>query len=316
MKWEVILHHCTNGTQDCHTHFIQEFDGVDQGTFAAPDHDYYCYLEFKLTVTDSEGLFDEDSVLIDPQSVVLTFDSDPSGLLLSFGSENLLAPFQRTVVVGSLNSITAISPQHQGSFYYFNSWSDAGAQSHEITAGSTPTTYIANYHTLLYFDDFEDSDASDWTPNKGSWNVLSGFLSGTYKKKADIISPFTGCSVCTIEANIRIDTPGAQVSLLGWFDDKQNTVEVLFSDTKDKVVLKYRSGGSVITKIKSKITIDSGIDYRVKLAYDGTRFLVYLDNVFLFEANAPQAPNGTVGFRLKSTSGQDATARFAEILVY
>lgn len=318
MQWEIILHHCTDGMQNCHSHSIQEFDGVDHGTFAAPDHGWYSYLEFKLTVTDSEGLTDQDSVYVDPLGVVLTFDTIPSGLQLSFGGSTVTAPFQQTVIVGSLNSVTAPSPLNQNStFYYFEKWSDGGDQSHEITAGQNPTTYIASYHTLIYFDDFEDGDAFDWTPIKGLWSVQNGNLTGAYRKKADIISPFDGCVVCTIEANLQIDTPDAEVSLLAWYLDKHNTVEVRLQDSKDKIVLKHRSNGTIITKAKFDILIDPGIDYRVKLVYDGTRFLLYLNKVFLLETIAVQPPNnGTVGLRLKSTTGQDANASFAEILVY
>lgn len=318
MHWEVILHHCTNGTQNCHIHSIQEYDGVDHGIFASPDHEWYCFLEFKLTVVDSEGLTNQESVYIDPISVILSLDTNPSGLQLSFGSSTDIAPFQRAVVVGSLNSVTALSPQNQGStYYYFEAWSDAGDQSHEITAGPNPATYNASYHTLIYFDDFEDGDVSDWSPTKGSWSVQNGKLSGTYRKKADIISPFAGCVVCTIEANLQIDTPEAQVSLLAWYLDKHNTVEIMLQESKDKIVLKHRSNGTIISRVKFDIPIDPGIDYRVKLVYDGTRFLLYVNKVFLLETNAVQNPNnGTVGFRLKSTTGQNATAIFAEILIY
>jgi hypothetical protein len=50
------------------------------------------------------------------------------------------------VIVGSTNSVTAVSPQTKsGKSYAFGSWSDGGAQTHSITAPATATTYTARF---------------------------------------------------------------------------------------------------------------------------------------------------------------------------
>ena len=140
--WEVILHHCPS---NCHTHPIQSFPGVTTASFSAPDHDYPSHLEIKLTVTDAGGLTDTRSVLLNPQTVVLTFQSDPSGLQLVVGSSSSPTPFTRTVILGSANSVSAGTPQALGGTNYkFVSWSDGGNQSHTIT-GTAAATYTATY---------------------------------------------------------------------------------------------------------------------------------------------------------------------------
>ena len=99
-------------------------------------------------MADSRGTIDVKSVLIYPQTVGLTFQSAPSGLQLAVGSSSSPAPFTRTVIIGSANSVSAASPQTQGgSTYQFTSWSDGGAQSHNLTAPATPTTYSATYQS-------------------------------------------------------------------------------------------------------------------------------------------------------------------------
>jgi PKD repeat protein len=140
--WEIILHHCPS---NCHTHPIQSFPDVTTASFSAIDHDIGSYLEIKLTVTDAGGLTDTKSLLLYPQTVVLTFQSDPSGLQLVVGSSSSLTPFPRTVIQGSKNSISAVTPQALGSTNYkFVSWSDGKAQSHDIT-GNAAATYAATY---------------------------------------------------------------------------------------------------------------------------------------------------------------------------
>ena len=47
LSWSCALEHCPSG---CHEHALQTFDGVDHGSFAAPDHEYPSYLELTLTV--------------------------------------------------------------------------------------------------------------------------------------------------------------------------------------------------------------------------------------------------------------------------
>jgi glucose/arabinose dehydrogenase len=148
LSWSLILHHCFTPT-DCHTHLIQTLNGVSTGSFTAPDHSYPCWLELQLSATDSGGLTSATSVRLDPKTVVLTFKTNPAGLVLSdlvVNEAPRTTPFSLTVVVGSANSVSAPSPQQfKKSTYFFTAWSDGGAQSHTITAPAVSTAYTATY---------------------------------------------------------------------------------------------------------------------------------------------------------------------------
>jgi uncharacterized repeat protein (TIGR01451 family) len=145
LSWDLILHHCPS---NCHTHPIQSFLGVASGSLTAPDHEYPSYLELRLTATDAGGLTDTKSVQLDPRTVVLTFQSSPSGLQLVVGSSSSATPFTRTVIEGSNNSISAPSPQTLGGTdYAWSSWSDGGAQSHNVIANAA-ATYTAAFQAL------------------------------------------------------------------------------------------------------------------------------------------------------------------------
>jgi glucose/arabinose dehydrogenase/PKD repeat protein len=147
LTWSFIQHHCYTVT-DCHTHLIQEVEG-ESGSFVAPDHEYPAKLEFKLTATDSDGLTDTESVIIDPRTVNLTFTSSPTGLTLSTDNKVAPAPFTTTVIRGSTVTMTAPSPQtFDGFIHQFAAWSDGGALTHSVVAGSTPATYQATFDNL------------------------------------------------------------------------------------------------------------------------------------------------------------------------
>jgi glucose/arabinose dehydrogenase/PKD repeat protein len=144
LSWSVVLQHCPT---TCHPHTLQTFDGVSSGSFTAPDHEYPSYLELSLTATDSGGLTDTESVRLDPKTVVLHFATKPvPGLQLTVGSATQATRFDRTVIIGSSNTITALSPQQRNKkTYTFVSWSDGGLQTHVITAPAASTTYTATY---------------------------------------------------------------------------------------------------------------------------------------------------------------------------
>jgi len=148
--WSLILHHCWQfDPTNCHTHTIQTFSGVKSGSFAAPDHEYPAYLELRLTVADSGGLTDTKSVRLDPETVELSFSSVPAGLQLVAGSSSAAAPFTRTLIMNSITSVSATTPQTlNGTPYNFLSWSDGGAQSHNVTI-TGPATYTAAYSAAV-----------------------------------------------------------------------------------------------------------------------------------------------------------------------
>ena len=168
MHWEVILHHCVSGPGTCHAHSIQSYDGVAGGTFTAPDHNYYSELEFVLTVTDSGGLTGTDSVTIAPQAVFNTFESTPTGARLTFSALDGLTSFTRGAIVGSFNTLNAVTPQIiGGTNHYFVFWDDGGGASRTFTQDDIARTYHANFAPCQSVEtacDGIDSDC-DGTPD-------------------------------------------------------------------------------------------------------------------------------------------------------
>jgi len=143
LSWSATIEHCPS---NCHTHPLQDFPGVASGSFTAPDHEYPSYVNLSMTATDSLGLSTTKTIRLDPATVDLTFQSQPSGLKLAVGGVTSTTPFTRRVIANSTSSVTALDPQSlAGEGYAFGSWSDAGTQGHDVTAGSTAQTLTATY---------------------------------------------------------------------------------------------------------------------------------------------------------------------------
>ena len=145
LTWTLIIHHCPT-VGNCHTHTVQSWAGLASGTFNAPDHGYPSYLELQLAATDSAGATATASVQLNPKTVNLTFASSPSGLTLAVNTSTAVTPFVVTVIQKSSNSVSAPTPQTLGATSNtFSSWSDGGANSHNIVAPASATTYTATY---------------------------------------------------------------------------------------------------------------------------------------------------------------------------
>ena len=142
LSWQVTIRHCPS---NCHSHPGESFPGVASESFFAPDHEYPAHLELTLTATDAHGASASTTRELHPETVLLSFATAPTGLQLAVNATTSTAPFTREVIKGSLNSLSAISPQTLGSTtYQFTGWSDGGAASHTITAGAA-ATYTATY---------------------------------------------------------------------------------------------------------------------------------------------------------------------------
>ena len=76
LSWQLRLQHCA-AVDNCHTHPLQTWNGVASGSFPAPDHEYPSYLELVLTATDGAGLTSTVVRRLDPQTVDLSFTSNP-----------------------------------------------------------------------------------------------------------------------------------------------------------------------------------------------------------------------------------------------
>lgn len=164
----------------------------------------------------------------------------------------------------------------------------------------------------LYIENFEDGRADGWIFQGGFWPIVAGKLTRTTDRKNSAFAPFTLCTTCTVEGVLQTSGgQGNRVSLIGWYVDKKNLVELMMKEGENKWILKERVGGKSVAKASISQTIDPNTNYRATITYDGSNFLVYIDGILILTVPAPPPTPGTIGVRIKAGTG-----RFDEILAY
>lgn len=151
--WKVDFHHSD------HSHPFLPSPPPEQRTFVTnynesePDVWYRVWL----TVADTYG--QETRVYSDvlPALATLRFDTEPSGLSLSIGEQQVTAPVEITRVVGVDISVTAplTQPYAGQSYYSFRGWSDGGDRQHVISTPNDGGEVVAAYR-LIITEPFEE----------------------------------------------------------------------------------------------------------------------------------------------------------------
>lgn len=169
LSWRLQLQHCPRRAS-CHTHLLEEWNGVAEGSFIAPDHGYPSHLVLELTAeaAATPGLTHHTLQEIHPKTVDITLASDPSGRLLATRFPGLdgfaeHTPFTRTAIQGSTVELFALDhTAEDGTIYVFQSWSQGGPATQLIQAPATPTTYTATFAADVVVVDSPSSAAGQY----------------------------------------------------------------------------------------------------------------------------------------------------------
>jgi hypothetical protein len=142
--WQVVFHH------DTHTHpFFGPTSGVTSGTVSIPNRGEVAtnvWYRFQLTVRDSGGLMHTVTRDLLPRTANVMLASSPTGLQLLLDGTPLVAPQTIPNVVGMIRTLGVTTPQTLGgTTWNWQSWSDGGAASHEITVPATNATFTATF---------------------------------------------------------------------------------------------------------------------------------------------------------------------------
>ena len=184
------------------------------------------------------------------------------------------------------------------------------------SAASSAVAVNVNNAAMFFSDDFEDGNAAGWTFTAGTWTVVAGNLRGSSNSGNALSPTFGGCTVCTIETDVRIVSSNGRASVYGWYQGASTNVELQVWDDKNRYVLRQLSGGTLVATRTVSRTVATNTNYHIKMQFDGVNFKVYVDNVLILTQAAGTTPAGRVGFRAWSGNKQAKTSSFQGIIVY
>ena len=196
-----------------HPHHL-DGTGRRRRQFDAPGHEYPSHLELQLDGHRFARRLQPRRVSVQPKTVDLTFPLRRRTVFRIVAASGRSRPRSpKTFIIGSVFTATAVTPQTIGSTQYdFTSWSDSGAQSHEIAAPSTPTTYTATYATANTVTTLPAADANirsnQPTKNFGTATDLRVRSAQSRSYLRFVVSGVTG-TVTSAKLRLRVDDGSA-----------------------------------------------------------------------------------------------------------
>jgi hypothetical protein len=190
---------------------------------------------------------------------------------------------------------------------------DESGELYFVDAGGGALYKLVGPGSPTFSDDFLDG-TFNWNSLKGTWQETGGNLNNMPAKKSEVLTPlvFGGCSLCTINTQVQVDSESAKVSILGWYKDKSTYVELRMMPQKDKWVLKQVSNGSTVAKQKGLFpNLSAGVNYQIQISYNGSQFQVTVNGNLIITMPDGASAFGIAGYRVKGSS--PATASFAQI---
>ena len=152
LSWNVLLQHVPQGQpQNSHTHpyFSGTGNTLTLSAMPAPedvDAAPLSYLEIQLTATDAQGLARTVTQTLQPNRVVVSLATQPTGLQISVNGTTLVGPQTITAWANQSLGLGAPSPQTLGqNSFNFGAWSDGGAASHTVIAPTNSTALTATF---------------------------------------------------------------------------------------------------------------------------------------------------------------------------
>jgi PKD repeat protein len=149
LSWHVDLLHCPDA---CHDHpGVHAAEGVANGSFVLPDHDYPAAVEIHLTAT-ADGRSTTVTRRVDYRPTRLTVTAatpngaSPGGIPVTVNDTTALTPINRSVPTFGTVTVSAPATAAVGLYRYrFVGWSDGGARTHDVAVPAEATTLTAIY---------------------------------------------------------------------------------------------------------------------------------------------------------------------------
>jgi glucose/arabinose dehydrogenase/regulation of enolase protein 1 (concanavalin A-like superfamily) len=327
-SWSVVFHHAD------HVHDGPPIAvGVASGSYTIPNSGETAanvFYRLHLTVTDSQGLTDTETVDIQPHTTTITLNTTPAGLSVTLDGQPVTTPFSTLGVEGIQRTIGVVSPQTvNGQTYTFTSWTQGGAATQTITTPQANTTYTANFSV-------QNALPSPWqTTTIGSVGIIgsASYSNGTFTASAsgnDIWNTADAFRFVYQQLSGNVDIRARVTGITNtnaWAKAGVMVRETLAANAKHAMVVVTPGNGVAFQRrvtaggSSAHIASSGSVPYWVRLVRNGNTFTAYRSSTGttwtqIATANIPMTANVFVGLPVTShNNGALCTATFTNVTV-
>lgn len=173
-------------------------------------------------------------------------------------------------------------------------------------------TYSINI--CAFCDLFDDGILDPAWLYKGTWLETGGVLTTASTRNANALAPALVDELLPTEFQVDLQSAGGgKVSLLAWYQDSKNYLELIMNEQKDNWTLKQRVNGRVQSKSKIPMPIDPNTPYTANISRNGSDFQITVDDQPLLTVPNLMGSSAGVsgGFAAKKT-----TATFDNFFIF
>jgi len=181
----------------------------------------------------------------------------------------LAPPLQSAIPEEAMGAFTGQNAMGQWTL----SISDDASSDTGILNGWSIEVASAVSQNSLFFDSFNDNVlGTNFKYAKGNWSESNGRLIGKPGTgKAVALAKVAACTNCSVHTLMRtVPSTKFNVTLMHWYKDSGNRVEVTMKSDGNVWTLKEYSGGKVVRKASYNELFSAGSFYDVRLEYNNT----------------------------------------------
>lgn len=333
-SWSVVFRHAS------HIHPAGgPFTNTAGGTLQIPEsgHDFSgtTSYEISLSVTDSDGLRSTESVIIFPDKINLSLDTEPSGLPLEVDGIRVTMPLVKDTLIGFRHTINAPQTPFPGSEYDFVSWSDGGPPSRTIIVPPTDLTLVATYEAVhdpdlvaaYGFEEGTGNTVYDLSRSRNTGTAIGPtWTTGRFGKGL----AFDGSDLVTVNDSTSLDLTGAFTleawvyptsSGLGWKDIIYKAADIYFlaGSTETRGGAPAVSGTFSGTPVYGPGPLPAGTWSHLAATYNGAFLRLYVNATEVSaeaRSGSVQTSNRELTIGGDNVGGQFWSGRIDEVRIY
>lgn len=177
-----------------------------------------------------------------------------------------------------------------------------GVQSLKVE-GSHAANLEVEDSALLFSDNFDDGDISDWNAEKGQWTVSGGQATVVADRVARIYPALASTDNVTIDFDMTL-LSGKRAGILFQYRDSKNYRTLLVDGVKGTLLFRDRFNSSYETKEKIPLSQPVSAPHHFTIATVNNRISISVDGTQVLDEDLSAVYSGQIAFYAKAASAQ------------